>query len=99
MTRTPVEDLTGSSTVIIGGGILGATILWELSSAGTPCALFEAGSVGHQSRGKSAAIVRMHYSAIQITHEQDVVYETAPAPPMPLADNDAFRLTYGGNRA
>jgi sarcosine oxidase subunit beta len=61
-----VESLTGVSTVIIGGGILGAATLWQLSRAGMPCALFESGAFGHESTGKSAAVVRMHYSNPQV---------------------------------
>jgi sarcosine oxidase, subunit beta len=51
-----------TSTVIVGGGILGATTFWELARRGEDVALVESGTYGHESTGKSAAIVRMHYS-------------------------------------
>lgn len=60
------DDLAGYETVVVGGGILGAAIAWELSQRGMSCALFEAGTFGHESTGKSAAIVRMHYSNPQV---------------------------------
>lgn len=66
MSRPGVERLNGSTTVIIGGGILGATTLWHLSSAGMPCVLFESGGFGQESTGKSAAVVRVHYSNPQV---------------------------------
>lgn len=61
-----IEDSASTSAVIIGGGILGAVTLWELARAETPCILFESGRFGHESTGKSAAIVRMHYSNPQV---------------------------------
>src|SRR5690242_18690673 len=51
-----------ASVVVIGGGILGATTAWELSSRGLDVAVFESATFGQESTGKSAAIVRMHYS-------------------------------------
>jgi sarcosine oxidase, subunit beta len=50
------------STVIVGGGIIGATTFWELARRGEEVALFESRTYGQESTGKSAAIVRMHYS-------------------------------------
>lgn len=49
-------------TVVIGGGIMGATILYELARRDEPAILFEERAYGQESTGKSAAIVRMHYS-------------------------------------
>lgn len=49
-------------TVVVGGGIMGAAILYELACREEPAILFEARAFGHESTGKSAAIVRMHYS-------------------------------------
>jgi len=51
-----------TGTVVVGGGIIGAAIAWELARRGEPVALFEAGSFGGESTGKSAAMIRMHYS-------------------------------------
>jgi glycine/D-amino acid oxidase-like deaminating enzyme len=48
--------------IVVGGGIMGATTAWELARAGVEVTLFEAGSLAQESTGKSAAIVRMHYS-------------------------------------
>ena len=47
---------------MVGGGILGATTLWELAREGMEPLLLEAGRFGEASTGKSAAIVRCHYS-------------------------------------
>ena len=66
MTEASIDEFAGTPTVIIGGGILGAVTLWELARAGTPCALLESGRLGRGSTGKSAAIVRMHYSNPQV---------------------------------
>jgi len=49
-------------TVVVGGGIMGVTIAFELARAGTEVTLFEAGTLAQGSTGKSGAIVRMHYS-------------------------------------
>jgi len=50
------------TTIVVGGGIIGATTLWELARAGESAVLLEAGSLAGRSTGKSAAIVRTHYS-------------------------------------
>jgi sarcosine oxidase subunit beta len=52
----------GATTIVVGGGILGATTACELARGGMDVLLFEAGRFGGQSTGKSAAIVRCHYS-------------------------------------
>ena len=54
--------MTGAETIVIGGGILGATTLWELAREDMAPLLLEAGRFGEASTGKSAAIVRCHYS-------------------------------------
>jgi len=48
--------------VVVGGGILGATTTWELAREDMDVLLLEAGRVGEGCTGKSAAIVRCHYS-------------------------------------
>lgn len=48
--------------IVVGGGIMGAVTAWELAQAGADVTLFEARELGCESTGKSAAIVRMHYS-------------------------------------
>jgi sarcosine oxidase subunit beta len=50
------------TTIVVGGGILGACTLYELARAGEGALLLEAGSFGQEGTGKSAAIVRTHYS-------------------------------------
>ena len=60
MTGIPADNAV--STVIVGGGIIGATTFWELARRGEEVALFESRTYGQESTGKSAAIVRMHYS-------------------------------------
>jgi sarcosine oxidase, subunit beta len=54
--------VTGAEIVVVGGGILGATTTWELAQEGMDVLLLEAGRVGEGCTGKSAAIVRCHYS-------------------------------------
>ena len=54
--------MRGAETIVVGGGILGATTLWELAREGMEPLLLEAGRFGEASTGKSAAIVRCHYS-------------------------------------
>lgn len=63
---TDLHDQTGTAVVVVGGGILGAVTAWELARARVPCILFESMRFGHESTGKSAAIVRMHYSNPQV---------------------------------
>lgn len=50
------------TTIVVGGGILGACTLYELARAGEDALLLEAGAFGREGTGKSAAIVRTHYS-------------------------------------
>jgi sarcosine oxidase subunit beta len=55
-------NVSTTEVVVIGGGIMGATVLWELARRGVPALMLESGRVARESTGKSAAIVRMHYS-------------------------------------
>jgi sarcosine oxidase subunit beta len=52
------------TTVVVGGGIMGACTAYELALAGENTVLLEAGTFADPRAGtaKSAAIVRMHYS-------------------------------------
>jgi sarcosine oxidase, subunit beta len=52
------------TTVVVGGGIMGACTAYELARAGEHVLLLEAGTFADPRAGtaKSAAIVRMHYS-------------------------------------
>jgi glycine/D-amino acid oxidase-like deaminating enzyme len=59
---TDLRSLNGISTVVIGGGIVGAATLWQLARRGDRTVLLEARRYAQESTGKSAAIVRMHYS-------------------------------------
>jgi glycine/D-amino acid oxidase-like deaminating enzyme len=52
----------GAETIVVGGGILGACTAWELAREGVDVLLLDAGRFGEASTGKSAAIVRCHYS-------------------------------------
>ena len=54
--------MRGATTIVVGGGILGAATLWELAREGMDAVLLEAGRVAGESTAKSAAIVRCHYS-------------------------------------
>lgn len=48
--------------IVIGAGIMGASTAYELAQKGLRVALFEKGSIGAGSTGKSSAIIRQHYS-------------------------------------
>ena len=50
------------SVIVVGGGIIGAATGWALAQEGVEVLLLEAGEFGGASTGKSAAIVRCHYS-------------------------------------
>jgi glycine/D-amino acid oxidase-like deaminating enzyme len=50
------------SVIVIGGGIIGAASAWALAHEGVEVLVLEAGRFGRESTGKSAAIVRCHYS-------------------------------------
>jgi glycine/D-amino acid oxidase-like deaminating enzyme len=52
----------GPEVIVVGGGIVGAASAWALAHEGVPVLLLEAGRFGRESTGKSAAIVRCHYS-------------------------------------
>ena len=54
--------MKGAHTIVVGGGIVGATTLWELARAGAEPLLLEAARFGEGSTAASAAIVRCHYS-------------------------------------
>ena len=54
------------TTIVVGGGILGACTLYELARAGEDALLLEAGAFGREGTGKSAAIVRTHYSNAEV---------------------------------
>src|SRR5579871_783122 len=50
------------SVIVIGGGIVGAATAWALQNEDVDVLVLEAGKFGRESTGKSAAIVRCHYS-------------------------------------
>ena len=50
------------TAIVVGGGIIGAVSAWALHRDGVETLLLEAGRFGEESTGKSAAIVRCHYS-------------------------------------
>ncbi len=58
--------MKGATTIVVGGGIIGAATAWELSRRGSDVLLLEAGEFGGQGTGRSAAIVRCHYSNPQV---------------------------------
>ena len=52
-----------AEAVIIGGGVMGCSILYHLTRMGVRDALLlEQGVLGSGSTGRSQAILRMHYS-------------------------------------
>ena len=44
--------MKAAETIVVGGGILGATTLWELAREGMEPLLLEAGSFGEEGTGK-----------------------------------------------
>ncbi|MCC6313694.1 MAG: FAD-binding oxidoreductase [Thermomicrobiales bacterium] len=57
MTQTPID------VAIVGGGIMGASLAWELARRGTGrVALFERGAIASGSSGRTGALLRRHYS-------------------------------------
>jgi sarcosine oxidase subunit beta len=51
-----------ADVIIVGGGVIGGAILFELAQRDITGLLLERGRFAGESTGKSAAIVRMHYS-------------------------------------
>ncbi len=51
-----------ADVVIIGGGVMGCSMLYHLARRGTRALLLERGVLGAGSTGRSQAICRMHYS-------------------------------------
>lgn len=51
-----------SDVVVLGGGVLGASVLFDLAKRGVPARLIDRARLASEATGKSAAIVRMHYS-------------------------------------
>jgi glycine/D-amino acid oxidase-like deaminating enzyme len=52
-----------TDVIIVGGGVLGASLAYYLTEKGvTDVVLFERGRMAEGSTGKSAAVVRMHYT-------------------------------------
>ncbi len=51
-----------SDAIIIGGGVMGAVVAFELSRRGASVLVLEKGALGLGSTGRSSAIIRQHYS-------------------------------------
>ena len=55
-----------AEVIVVGGGVVGATTAWALAREGVDVLLLESGGWGQESTGKSAAIVRCHYSNAEV---------------------------------
>jgi glycine/D-amino acid oxidase-like deaminating enzyme len=77
-----------ATVVVIGGGIVGAATAWSLAREGVDVLLLEARRFGEQSTGKSAAIVRCHYSNPEVVRMALHSRETLRRLPL-LLDCDA----------
>lgn len=86
--------MKGATTIVVGGGILGATTACELARAGMDVLLLEAGRFGEQSTGRSAAIVRCHYSNPEVVRMAVRSRETLRRLPL-LLDCDAVYTRCG----
>ncbi len=51
-----------NDVIIIGGGVMGAVVAFELSRRGAIVLVLELGALGLGSTGRSSAIIRQHYS-------------------------------------
>ncbi|MFB3113126.1 MAG: NAD(P)/FAD-dependent oxidoreductase [Gemmatimonadales bacterium] len=51
-----------NDVIIIGGGVMGAVVAFELSRRGASVLVLEKGALGLGSTGRSSAIIRQHYS-------------------------------------
>ena len=56
------REVVVSDVIIVGGGVMGAATFFELAQRGVDVRLLERDRFAGASSGKSAAIVRMHYS-------------------------------------
>ena len=59
-----------ADAVIVGGGVMGTSILYNLAKQGVRCPLLlERETLGSGSTGRSSGLIRMHYStAVSYTH-------------------------------
>ena len=58
-----------TDAVVIGGGVMGASILYNLVSRGVEApVLLERDTLGSGSTGRSSGAVRMHYSTTVNAH-------------------------------
>ena len=69
---------TTCEAIVIGGGVMGASILSNLASAGvTNTILLEKSTIGAGSTGRSSGAIRMHYSTqvnASLAHESLKVF-------------------------
>ena len=54
--------MKGAETIVVGGGVMGATVAYELAREDADVLLLDAGRFAAGSTAKSGAIVRCHYS-------------------------------------
>ncbi len=78
-----MSDLPASSEfVVIGGGIIGASIAWHLARTGAgSVTLLERGSVGSGASGRTGALLRQHYTnrpEATLAHHSLVVFRGWP---------------------
>ena len=63
--RRDCEMTVTTEAVVIGGGVMGASILYNLVSCGVRApVLLERDTLGSGSTGRSSGLVRMHYSTV-----------------------------------
>jgi sarcosine oxidase subunit beta len=83
-----------SSTVtIVGGGIVGAATAWALAKEGVDVLVLESGRFGRASTGKSAAIVRCHYSNPEVVRMAVHSRETYRRLPLLLECDPVYERT------
>ena len=88
-----MTTMRGATTIVVGGGILGATTACELARAGMDVLLLEARRFGEQSTGKSAAIVRGHYSNPEVVRMAVRSRETLRRLPLLLECDPVYTQT------
>src|SRR5579871_928636 len=81
------------SVIVIGGGIVGAATAWALQNEDVDVLVLEAGKFGRESTGKSAAIVRCHYSNPEVVRMAIASRETFRRLPLLLECDAVYHRT------
>ena len=81
------------TVIVVGGGIIGAVTAYSLAKDGVGVLLLDAGQFGRASTGKSAAIVRCHYSNPEVVRMAVHSRETFRRLPLLLECDPVYERT------